>query len=109
MPYTVVFLHQAELDLRELKKYITNHFSKLTWQVTYKNIKKAVNALKTFPDAGNIPPELNELNLSQYRQVIAGKNRIIYEARGNVIYIHIVCDTRQDMASLLFKRLLRHE
>lgn len=107
MPYNVVFLHQSELDLRELKKYIIQHFSPITWQDTYKCIKKAVSSLKTFPNAGSTPPELDLLNLTQYRQIILGKNRIVYEVRGNIIYIHIVCDTRQDMASLLFKRLLR--
>lgn len=108
MVHNVVFLHQAELDLIELKRYITTNFSQTTWQTSYKNIKKVINGLKKLPEAGHIPPELDSLNLTQYRQVISGKNRIIYEIRGIMIYIHIVCDARQDMATLLFKRLLRH-
>ena len=107
MLYSVVFLHQAELDLVELKKYITINFSAAIWQITYKKIKNIVNELKKFPEAGHIPSELASLNLAQYRQVISGKNRIIYEIRGMIIYIHIVCDARQDMATILFKRLLR--
>jgi len=47
------------------------------------------------------------LGLQQYRQVISGMSRIIYELRDEVIYIHIVCDTRRDMRTLLSRRLLR--
>jgi len=36
-------------------------------------------------------------------------NRIIYEIRRKTIYIHIVCDSRQDMQGLLMRRMLRGE
>ena len=47
------------------------------------------------------------LNLSQYRQVVSGLNRIIYEVRQDTIYIHIIVDSRRDMNALLTRRLLR--
>lgn len=34
-------------------------------------------------------------------------NRVIYEVRQEIIYIHIVADTRKDMKTLLTQRLLR--
>ncbi|MGB6009498.1 hypothetical protein [Castellaniella sp.] len=52
------------------------------------------------------PPELAELGLSQYRQTLSGMNRVIYEVQGDVLYVHIVCDTRKDLRSLLATRLL---
>jgi len=107
MPYNIVILHQAELDLIELKKYITENFSKKVWQTSYNKIKKSIRSLKLFPDSGGIPIELHELNLTQYRQVISGKNRVIYELKETMIYIHIICDVRQDLMGVLFKRLLR--
>lgn len=103
----VVFLEQAESDLKELKTYINTHFSPEAWQTSYIKIKESVRMLRLFPKAGHVPPELSDLNLTQYRQIISGMNRIIYEMRKNIVYIHIVCDVRKDMASLLLKRLLR--
>jgi hypothetical protein len=47
------------------------------------------------------------LNLSEYRQVLCGMNRIIYEIRQDVVFIHAVVDVRRDMVSLLTRRLLR--
>lgn len=107
MKWRVVFLEQAELDLIELKQYILHNFSEKVWQECFVGLKKSVKRIRLFPESGNTPPELEALNLTQYRQIISGMNRIVYELRGNMIYIHIVCDTRRDLNSLLFKRLLR--
>jgi len=103
----VVILEAAEQDLKELRSYILKNFSAKTWQHTYKHIKESVRSLQTFPLAGSMPDELADLNLLQYRQIISGQNRIIYELRQNRIYIHIISDTRRDMSTLLTKRLLR--
>jgi plasmid stabilization system protein ParE len=105
--YNVVFLQQAELDLKELKHYLETNFSPAVWQESYKKIKALVNKLKDFPQMGGIPPELETLHINQYRQVISGANKIIYEMRNQTIYIHLVCDMRRDMKALLTKRLLR--
>lgn len=103
----VVILESAEHDLKELKNYLTKTFSIETWQNSYDNIKTAIRNLKTFPGVGSIPEEFEKLSLSQYRQVLAGMNRIIYEVRLDTVYIHIITDTRRDLRSLLTRRLLR--
>lgn len=102
-----VFLQGAEEDLRELRRYIVKSFGEAAWQESYRKIKDAVRTIQTFPQGGSIPDELIDLGLRQYRQSISGMNRIIYEIREEVIYIHIVCDTRRDMRTLLSRRLMR--
>ncbi|AEK63957.1 type II toxin-antitoxin system RelE/ParE family toxin [Collimonas fungivorans] len=107
MSFQVVFLNSAKLDLQELKAYITKNFGRETWQASYGKLQEAVHGLEDFPLKGKVPEEIQSLNLTQYRQVISGMNRIIYEIRQQTVFIHIVCDTRKDMRSLLTKRLLR--
>ncbi|CAD9227961.1 Plasmid stabilization protein [Burkholderia cenocepacia] len=102
-----VFLRSAETDLKELKSYVVKHFGKDTWQETYGKIKQSVALIESHPASGKIPEELATLNLTQYRQILSGMNRIIYEVRGDTAYIHIVCDTRKDLRSLLMRRILR--
>lgn len=101
------FLEGAQEDLKELRHYVIKSFGKAAWQEAYQKIKDSIQALQTFPQGGSIPDEILDLGLQQYRQVISGMSRIIYEVRGEVIYIHIVCDTRRDMRTLLSRRLLR--
>ncbi len=107
MGFRVVILDSAEQDLKELRAYIVKNFSADTWRTSYAQIKKAIRNLQHFPQAGSIPEEIEKLNLRQYRQVLSGMNRMIYEVRQDVIYIHIVVDARRDMNSLLTRRLLR--
>jgi toxin ParE1/3/4 len=107
MSYKVVILESAEQDLKELRGYIVKNFSLDTWQDTYGKVKEAIRNLKTFPLAGSLPEEIERLNLTQYRQVLSGMNRVIYEVRQETVYIHIIVDARKDMISLLTRRLLR--
>jgi len=107
MSYKIVILASAEQDMKELKSYIVKRFSATTWQETYGKLKDVIRHLKDFPFAGAIPEELEPLSLTQYRQIITGMNRVIYEVRQEVIYIHIVVDTRKDMKTLLTQRLLK--
>ena len=105
MTYRVVILQSAKKDLKEIKSYLTRQFSTSTWQQTYESLKQALRRLETQPFTGSMPEEIEQLNLTQYRQIISGMNRIIYEIRGQVIYIHIIADTRKNLQALLFKNL----
>ena len=107
MPHKVMFVRSSEQDLRELKRYLMERFGQEVWQSSYHHIKEATDSLQQLPLSGTIPPELERLNLVQYRQVIVGMNRMIYEVRDQTVYIHIVCDTRKDLQSLLMQRLMR--
>ena len=107
MVFKVVILDSAEQDLKDLRAYLVKNFSEITWQATYTQIKEAIRNLPHFPQSGSIPEEIEELNLTQYRQVLSGMNRIIYEVRHELIYIHIIVDARREMTSLLTRRLLR--
>ncbi|NMM19466.1 MAG: type II toxin-antitoxin system RelE/ParE family toxin [Rhodoferax sp.] len=103
----VVFLASAEYDLKELRSYIIKNFSHDTWQKAYGKLKESIRNLASFPYLGSIPEELETLNLSQYRQILSGMNRIIYETRQDTVYIHIIVDSRRDMKSFLMRRLVR--
>jgi len=103
----IVILASAEYDLKELRSYIIKNFSHDTWQKTYGKLKESIRNLASFPYLGSIPEELETLNLSQYRQILSGMNRIIYETRQDTVYIHIIVDSLRDMKSFLMRRLVR--
>jgi plasmid stabilization system protein ParE len=103
----VMILKSAEYDLQELKKYMIRDFSREVWQERYNKLKDTLQNLQRFPHLDSVPAELEKLSFNQYRQVLSDMNRIIYEIRHNIIYIHMMVDTRRDMASLLQRRLLQ--
>ena len=103
----VFILESAQADLVALRSYIVKNFSVTTWQATYAKLKLAIRNLARFPQLGGIPDELESLNLTQYRQILSGMNRIIYEVRQDAVYIHLIIDTRRDLKDVLMQRLLR--
>lgn len=109
MTVRIFILESAERDLKELRRYLIDTFTPKHWQDTYADIRKSVRGLQEFPRSGVIPDEIAQLGLTQYRQILSGKNRIIYEIRAKEIYIHIIADTRRDLGSHLAKRLLQRE
>lgn len=107
MTCRVVILRQAEQDLRELRGYLLKGFGRDVWLSSYADIKAAIANLADFPHSGAVPEALEQLQLGQYRQIISGSNRIIYEVRGQTVYVHLVVDCRRDMKSVLMRRLFR--
>jgi toxin ParE1/3/4 len=107
MSYKVVILKSAQHDLKDLRDYIAGTFSHATWLMTSGRLQAALRTLQASPLAGGIPAEIEMLNLAGFRQVVVGKNRIIYEVRLDTIYVHVVTDGRRDMTALLTRRLMR--
>ena len=106
MSVHVVILHGAEADLIELRQYMRRRFGIGAWKDSLAAIRKAIACIAAHPQAGKLPEELVALNLAQYRQVLAGMNRIVYEPRGDVVHVHVICDVRRDLRALLLRRLI---
>ncbi|HQT30187.1 MAG TPA: type II toxin-antitoxin system RelE/ParE family toxin [Thiobacillus sp.] len=102
----VVFLKEAEADLHDLRTYFIQQFSNAAWLAHSRKLKQATLKLAKFPQIGSVPDEIAHLGLLQYRHFVIGQTRVIYEIQPDII-IHIVCDTRRNMRTLLTQRLLR--
>jgi len=102
----VVILQGAEADLHELRAYLLRRFGARRWRESKQAIARALARIASQPQAGRLPEELLALNLAQYRQVLAGMNRIIYEHRADMAYVHVICDVRRDLRAVLLRRLL---
>jgi plasmid stabilization system protein ParE len=100
----VVFLQSAVDDLHEIRRYVRKHFSQAVWLDSYAKIKKAILNLERFPPAGHAPPELPA---THFLEIVAVKNRVIYEVVGDTVYIHIIAGSRQDFKTKLARRPIR--
>lgn len=106
MSVRVVVLRGAEDDLGELRRYVHHRFGAKVWKQTLKTVRAAVARIAAHPDAGAVPDELAPLGLGQFRQAMAGANRVVYERRGDMAYVHLVCDARRDLKAVLMRRLM---
>ena len=102
-----VFLQSARTDLQDIRRYVIAKFGPKAWRETSAKIRSDIGQLEAFPRNGHIPRELAELGFPNYRQILSGVNRIIYEIDDPMIYIHLIVDTRRDLKDVLARLLLR--
>lgn len=107
MKLIIIILDSAEQDIKELRTYILKNLSLKAWHNTYAKIRESIRNLADSSESGSFPEEIEKFNMSQYRQVLSGMNRVIYEVRQDIVYIHTVVDARSDLNTFLNRRLLK--
>ena len=70
-------------------------------------LRQACLKLRRLPLRGNIPTELFEIGVMEFRELHHKPYRIIYSLESNTVYVHCVLDGRRDIQDLLQGRLLR--
>ncbi|MDR5823561.1 type II toxin-antitoxin system RelE/ParE family toxin [Caballeronia sp. LZ043] len=100
-------LPTARIGIDELRSYIVRTFGWETWRQTSAHLQETIAHIRQFPESGRVPPELDGFADETFRQVLSGKNRIIYQVRADVLYVHLVCDTRRDLQALLQRIVVR--
>ena len=105
MPFTVRLTHGARADLRSIHAYIAKHDSQESADYVAGEILRTVTTLQKFPQRGSFPPELLEVEIRAYRQVLFKPYRIIYRISEETVYVIVIADGRRDLNSLLLRRL----
>lgn len=102
----IIWTHAARDDLLEIREYLKMHHAAAFVKRVTEQIRDEVGSLKDWPSKGVYVRELEELQLDQYRELLAGQHRIIVERASEAVYVHIVCHTSRDLEALLRRRLL---
>jgi toxin ParE1/3/4 len=107
MKFKVNFITDAGNDIFEIYKFIYLNDSEENAERQYNKIYKKCLTLQEFPKRGNIPPELNLLEIDDFFEIHCKPYRIIYQILGDEVFIHCILDARRDIQKLLQERLLR--
>jgi plasmid stabilization system protein ParE len=70
-------------------------------------IYATMEGLVAFPLRGPVAPELEQLGITDWRQISVWPYRIIYMVEDEVATIAIIADGRRDFTALLEQRLLQ--
>ena len=102
----IIWTDAARDDLLEIREYLRRSQSPAFVKKVTEAIRAEVGSLKDWPSKGIFVQELAELQLDQYRELLAGQHRIIFERASETFYVHIVCHMNRDLEALLRRRLL---
>lgn len=105
--YRVRIIEDAEQDLTEIYAYVAANDSVEKADYLLDQLETLCLSLGELAARGNVPPELDRVGVSAYREVHFKPYRVIYQIIGRDVYIHCVLDGRRDMQALLERRLLR--
>ena len=94
----------AEYDLDEIKNYISLNSPRNAEIISQKIIKK-IELLKIFPSQGRIISELEKYGITEYRELIEQRWRIMYMTDNNEVYIIAIWDSSRNIEELIIQRL----
>jgi len=104
--YQVIWTNSAKYDLENIIEYIKVDNISNAKKIFFE-IKEKCNNLYYFPLKCRIVPELQQIGIVKYRELIHKRWRIIYKIDLKKVYILIVIDTSRNVEDLLFQRLLK--
>ena len=115
MAFRVLLVEDAERDIEDIHSYIAlsdspdraDRVLDALEELCDNLAERPARGLAELPARGNVPKELRDLGITQYREVHHAPYRVIYQVLGDEVVIHCVLDGRRDMESLLQRRLLR--
>ncbi len=102
---SVIISDAAQDDLFEIWEwYVVNAGLDRADNVIEK-LKDACLHLERFPHLGHVPRELQKREVNDYLQLLVGVYRVVYQIKGEHVYIHCIFDGRRDIETLFRKRL----
>ena len=104
--FEVIWTQSAKLDLELIIEYIkTDNLSNA--KKIFFEIKKECDSLYHIPKRKKIVPELQQIGILKYREIIYKRWRIIYKIDNTKIYILLVADCSRNLEVILFQRLIQ--
>lgn len=103
----VIVSQFAEDDLNEIAGYYfslsPNYVEKIVSE-----FEKNIMSLQNNPKSGRIVPELERQGISQYRELIQGCYRIVYEISEDKVIVHTIIDGRRNFEDIVISKLSRY-
>ncbi|GAA4031730.1 type II toxin-antitoxin system RelE/ParE family toxin [Actimicrobium antarcticum] len=106
MSYKLQVLAYAKDDYREIRGYEKRTFGDQVWKAVEADFKTMFKQIADMPLAGFVPEEIEAIGLVHYRQRLVGKTTVIYQIKGEEIFVHMFVATNRDFATLLYGRLM---
>ena len=106
--FEVIWTKNAEYDLEIIIEYIKTDSLGMAKDIFFE-IKDQCSNLLIFPTSRRIVPELQQVGILKYRELVFKRWRIVHKIENEKVYILIVVDSRRDVEDMLFGRLLKND
>ena len=104
--FEVLWPETAARDLEEIIAFIALDSPTNARRVLAK-LEARAESLTIMPHRGRVVPELRDLSLEPWREILERPYRLIYRVSEATVLIMAALDGRRDLEDLLLRRLLR--
>ena len=103
----VIVSQFAEDDLNEIVEYYYS-LSQNYVEKVISEFEENVMSLQKHPKSGRVVPELEKQGILQYRELIQGYYRIVYEISDDKVIVHTIIDGRRNFQDIIISKLSRY-
>jgi len=103
--FEVIWTKNAQFDLELIIEYIKTDSLAIAKKI-FLEIKKECGNLYYFPERKRVVPELQQIGILKYREIIHKRWRIIYKIDNTKVYVLLVVDSSRNLEDILFQRLI---
>jgi len=104
--YDVIWTKNAEFDLENIIEYIKLDSINIAKNIFFE-IKEECQKLYYFPERKRIVPELQQIGITKYRELIYKRWRIIFKIKEDKVFVLLIVDSSRNIEDILFQRLLK--
>jgi toxin ParE1/3/4 len=103
--FEVIWTKNAQFDLESIIEYIKIDSVNIAKKIFFE-IKNECANLQYFPQRKRVVPELQQIGILKYREIIHERWRIIFKIDNTKVYVLLVVDSRRNLEDILFQRLI---
>jgi len=103
--YEVIWTKSAQFDLELIIEYIKTDSVTVAKKI-FLGIKEECANLCYFPERKRVVPELQQIGILKYREIIYQRWRIVYKIDNKKVYVLLVADSNRNLEDILFRRLI---
>lgn len=103
----VIVSQFAEDDLNEIVEYYFSLSPNYIENIV-SEFETNIMSLQQYPKRGRIVPELDRQGISQYRELMQGHYRIVYEISEDKVIVHTIIDGRRNFEDIIISKLFRY-
>jgi len=103
--YSVIWTKNAQYDLKLVIEYIKSDSLENAKDIFFE-IKKECDQLNFMPIRKRIVPELQQIGIFKYREIIYKRWRIVFKVEELKVSVLLVVDSSRNLEDLMFQRLL---
>lgn len=102
----IIVLDSARTDFNEIKAGFKSTHSAARFAQFKQSFKELFVQMKQFPLAGVVPEECATVELAIRQRIVEGI-RVIYQVKGETMYVRMFIPTQRDFLAHLVDRMLR--